>query len=233
MNLINYIKLYPHTTYDYDYISSLIDVSDKEIYNSLNCWTSKGLSKNPNLTPEIIDSKSDLDWDMISLNIKLNLPIFKRYIDKWNIRLLSYNGNLTFNIVTKYMDKKWDWFPISKKINNPSLLHRYSSKIIMYAVDYSLVDFSNDRLTDLFLSKYDRTAILSYALRYVNWNIAMKYIHLAKDTYHVSQNINISSDWLENEKCSFQGLSRNRSISFEQVEKYIDKDWDFEFLCIR
>ena len=103
-------------------------------------WSRIGLSRNPNITFDIVLSQPDKpwdwyglssniyitidnvlkhpdkpwDWDGLSQNRNITFDIVSTYPDKpWNWRYISYNPNITFDIVLSHPDKPWNWYGLS------------------------------------------------------------------------------------------------------------------------
>ena len=60
-------------------------------------WDWNGLSENPNITFDIVQSYPEQPW-------------------KWGMYGLSENPNITFDIVLAHPDKSWDWISLSNVI---------------------------------------------------------------------------------------------------------------------
>ena len=70
------------------------------------------LSKNPNITWEIVKDNPDEDWNWrgLSGNQNITLEIVKDNINKdWSWNRLSYNPNITWEIVKDNPDEDWYW----------------------------------------------------------------------------------------------------------------------------
>ena len=56
----------------------------------------------------------ELVW--ISRNPNITMEIIEKYPDKpWNWSAISCNPNITIEIIEKYPNKPWDWYWISSK----------------------------------------------------------------------------------------------------------------------
>ena len=83
-----------------------------EFENKLS-W--RNLSRNPNITMNMIKDNPDKpwDWDNISSNPNITMDMISDNPDKpWNWKCISRNPNLTIDIITKNPDKPWDWFSV-------------------------------------------------------------------------------------------------------------------------
>ncbi len=78
------------------------------------CWD--GISRNPNLTMEMINANPDKpwDWDEISRNSNITMADIKANPDKpWCWDVISRNPNITMDYITDNPGKPWDWNVIS------------------------------------------------------------------------------------------------------------------------
>jgi len=82
-------------------------------------WDWYYLSKNLNLTLEIVKANSDkLNWRWLSYNLTTTWDIVKANLDKpWNWSWLSKNPNITWEIVEANPDKPWNWGWLSMNPN--------------------------------------------------------------------------------------------------------------------
>ena len=84
-------------------------------------WDKGGLSWNPTLTIDDIESLSDIDgewnWNEISSTIPL-VDVRENPDLPWNKRGLSYNPTLTVDDIQSLSDKdgQWDWNAISSRV---------------------------------------------------------------------------------------------------------------------
>ena len=80
-------------------------------------WNWNDLSRNSNVTWEIVEANLDKpwDWDYLSENPNVTWEIVKENLDKpWSWNGLSRNPNITSEIVEANLDKTWDWFALSR-----------------------------------------------------------------------------------------------------------------------
>jgi hypothetical protein len=76
-------------------------------------WSWDGLSQNPNITWRIIDMESDHPWDWSYFTHNVDWSVVSKYPDKpWNWSEFSYDPDL--DIVSKFPDKPWSWGVLSK-----------------------------------------------------------------------------------------------------------------------
>jgi hypothetical protein len=79
------------------------------------------LSKNPNITWEIVQANPDKPWCFfwLSKNPNITWEIVQANPDKpWNFKMLSKNPNITWEIVQANPDKDWDFHALSE---NPEI----------------------------------------------------------------------------------------------------------------
>ena len=79
-------------------------------------WDWIGISCNPNITIDFINSHSDKPWNWfgISRNPNITIDIINSHSDKpWNWSGISYNPNITIEFIEANQDKPWDWYRIS------------------------------------------------------------------------------------------------------------------------
>ena len=108
-------------------------------YNPDKPWNWDGLSRNPNITWEIIKNNPEKDrsnyinstpktqlvsrnkfWDWygLSKNPNITWEIVVNNPDKpWNWRGLSRNCNITWEIIQNNSEKPWDWYSLSQHNN--------------------------------------------------------------------------------------------------------------------
>jgi hypothetical protein len=83
-------------------------------------WNWGGISKNPNITMEDIDSYPDLPWDWqeISKNPNLTMEDIDSYPDlPWDWQEISRNPNLTMEFIDSHPTVTWDWSLVSMNLN--------------------------------------------------------------------------------------------------------------------
>ena len=97
---------------------------NKHVIDKLNdskCkWDWNGLSQNPIITFDIVESNPDKPWDwrFLSRNPNITFDIVKANPDKpWVLGYLSRNPNITWDIVQTNPDKPWDWWWLSMNPN--------------------------------------------------------------------------------------------------------------------
>ena len=111
MIIYNYQRLEREWLKKYDKFIQNHGNKHHELYENPN------ISKNPNLTWEIIKNNPDKswNWDEISANSNITWEIIKNNPDKpWDWREISYSSRITWEIIESNPDKPWDWVQISQ-----------------------------------------------------------------------------------------------------------------------
>ena len=84
-------------------------------------WNWEGISKNPNISIEFIETYTDKPWCWkygVSDNPNLTMDFIEKFIDKqWDWVEISENLNITMEFIEAYPDKDWDWYSISRNPN--------------------------------------------------------------------------------------------------------------------
>ena len=99
-------------------------------------WDWYYLSGNPSITLDIVQQNPDKPWDWSSLSINPNITwnIVQQYPDKpWNWYMLSSNPNITLDIVQQNQDNPWDWYCLS---SNPNIFKLSDENIITHIRHY-------------------------------------------------------------------------------------------------
>jgi len=89
-------------------MSTILQSKDNyEIFNKI--------SKNPNITWEIIENNPDYPWIWeISQSINITWEIIENNLDKsWDWECISENPNITWEIIENHPHKPWHWGYIS------------------------------------------------------------------------------------------------------------------------
>lgn len=97
-----------------------IDINDRKFIDINDRWDRKQISRNPNITPEIIDNNPEFNWDWfyISMNPNITLEFIDNNIDKdWNWSLISQNPSITMDIIENNPDKPWVWLSLFRNPN--------------------------------------------------------------------------------------------------------------------
>ena len=106
-------------------------------------WNWVGLSRNPNITFDIVLAHPDKPWEWYGLSLNPNIT-FDNVIahpDKpwiWGWYGLSGNPNITFDLVLSYPDKPWNWGNLSQntfsKAKQRFIDRRYKEYLSAYRI---------------------------------------------------------------------------------------------------
>ena len=175
------------------------------IHNINKNWNFEILSKNPNLTFNIIKLYPDMNWDFDELSLHTNIDwnIVKLLSHKkWNWSKLSKHPNLSFDFVKDNKDFNWDFWMLS---HHPNL--RYNIVAELKEKPWNM-GFINDN-------------------PYINGNISNINIKNIDDVNDNSNSHYILCDVVLKIKRNydFKELSRNNYLTSEILVLYIDKTW--------
>jgi len=189
------------------------------------------LSKNPSLTPALIEKYKDkLRWRILSENPSLTPALIEKYKDKLYWDYLSMNPALTPALIEKYIDKvNWDWLSRNPSLT-PALIEKYEDKI-----NWALLS-QNPAFTPALIEKYiDKNVSWAYLSQNPSLTPALieKYID-NWDWEILSSNPSLTPALIEKYKgykgpLDWEILSRNPSLTLALIEKYID-NWDWVYL---
>ena len=117
-------------------------------------WNWEWISKNPNITMDIIRENPDKPWNWycISQNPNITWDFIIENLDKsFNWRWISQHPNITWDIIRENPDKPWNWVSISSN------------------------EFQKEK--ELFIEKAYREHISSYRIQ--NW-----WLHITMSPYY-------------------------------------------------
>ena len=122
----------PHNNYFYDLINYQIyqqiweDLSkntnltwDIIKYNLDKPWDWRRLSCNTSMSLEVIINNLELPWvwSMVSRRTDITLKMLEKYKNMpWDYNILSYNNIITWEFLKNNLDKDWDWHSICVNI---------------------------------------------------------------------------------------------------------------------
>jgi len=143
-------------------------------------WDS--ISRNPNITMEIIENNLDKSWNWkyISMNPNITMEIIENNPDKpwkWGYNGISRNPNITMKFINDNPNKSWDWNCISKNPNitikefirnNPSKTwnwmglseHKFIKEKELFYQKYYRIYLATFRLQQYFNRMYDNPKYL-------------------------------------------------------------------------
>jgi hypothetical protein len=108
------IEKYPEANWNWFEISKRISLNFVKKHPEMP-WEYRALSRNPNITPEFIDSNLNLniynnwDWKEIAKNIRVTCDFVKRHKSKWRHWNFSVNPSVTHELIKTFPNEKWVW----------------------------------------------------------------------------------------------------------------------------
>ena len=245
------INNYPGKPWDWEWLIENTNINVKR-YIPFNLiekypykWNYWGLSKNLNLTEEIILKYPNKPWDIIYLIEnnkitdfkalskfkKINQYIIDEYPDKpWDWEWLIENTDINvkryipFNLIEKYKNK-WGYWDLSKNLNLTEefiLKYPYQNWDIEYLID-------NNKITDFnILSKFkniNNNIINNYPNNLWDWEWLIENTAIIIEKYIP---LNLIKKY--NYKLCYWNLSKNLNITEEFILKYPYQQWDIDYL---
>ena len=219
------LNMYNYTDFDSDWfwelISENINITWDTIYQNLEYpWDMSYVSKNKNITPDIVekypDMFSDWNWYYLCKNINFTLPVFLKNMDKdLNWCEISANPNITWEQVTQYPDLPWHYGHMSANKNitwkiimeNPDI--DWCMSYYMHNPSFKLRDFLEDDNDDI---------IKTYGFREICTNPNITWDDI-KSTPHLP--------WNEN----YDLLSKHPNITWDIITKNPDYPWYWRSIC--
>ena len=169
-------------------------------------WDWSKLSRNPNITWDIVQKVPNKQWIWCVLCQHPNITwdIVQQNPDiPWDWYGLSYNPNITWDIVQKHPGS-WDWYGLSR---NPNIATR-----------------------DIIQQNPDKPWKWSCITANPNWDIIQQYPDKLWCWYGLSENPNLSWDFVQqnlNKQWNWTGLSANPNITWDIVQQNLNKPWNW------
>jgi len=199
-------------------------------------WDWDKLSRNPNVTWDIVQQNTDIPWDWYVLSANPDITtwdIVQKNPDKpWDWVFLTSNPNITLDIVQQNPDKPWDWFGISA---NPTLSWGFIQKNPDKPWDWCFISENPNITWDIVQQNpgkpwdWDRLScnpnitwdiIQENPDKPWNWGVLSCYPNITWDI--VQQNPGNPWDW--------RWLSCNPNITWDIVQQNPNKPWDWSQL---
>jgi len=182
------------------------------------------LSKNPSLTPALIEKYKDkLSWLNLSKNPALTPALIEKY--KWNWSYLSQNPSLTPALIERYKDEL-SWYALSENpALTPALIEKYEDKLDWEGL--SINPSLTPALIEKYIDKWD------WHMLSRNPSFTPAFIEKYKGKLHwdwLSENPSLTPALIEKyiDKWDWDWLSRNPSLTPALIEKYKDElDWNY------
>lgn len=177
-------------------------------------WDWDSVSDNPNLTIDFVNKYPEFEWDWTNITCNSNITpeiIEKNMHNPWVWEEMHFNKNITPEFIEKHKDKKWDFYNLFRctMLNDKSII---SKKIFI-----EKLEDINSKLCDC------------------NSNIVNKQIFVINDHYSLSQNSNTTWDIVEKYPklgWHWDKLSSNDNITIDVIENNIDKNWDWNKISL-
>lgn len=180
-------------------------------------WNYHYLSENP-YAIEYIKNHPEITWDWDCLKYNINIDIDSVFIYRnvnWDWKFLTTMPNMTMDIIAKYPQLPWHYNCIS---DNPSITCKDITKYPRIVWKYKSLS-CNTNITEDFIRK----------------NIDLEW-----DWYRLSKNPNLSKMFLNDDKfkkiysdvvnINNINLSIDPNLTVGILEKYIDKNWDWDYI---
>ena len=211
-------------------------------------WDYYGLSRNANVTWEIIQENPQIEWDVqgysLNPNITLNIVLENPEIN-WDFTILSRNPSITEEDVENHPELPWFFgkeeymFEPNNGIcggglsSNPSMslqfIEKNKNKMSMNDI------FKNPNITIEFALKYFSEENLILYSKYCNDIAIFTHPEINISYKRLSSNTKILTyDYVKThptQKWDYKLLSENPIITWDIVKQNIYNKWDFFFLC--
>jgi len=184
---------------------------------------------------------NDLNWIFISKNPNLTSEIIDKYPNKpWYWYYISQNPNLTIDWIIKYPNKSWDWNCISEHknitmndiINNINLSWNYQYISQNPNLTLEMLELFIDKPWNFEKWDWDHISnnlnltinwIIKYPDKPWNWDFISRHPNIK--IQDIEDNINLPWDW--------SGISINSNLTSKIIDKYPNKPWNWHFMsCI-
>ena len=222
------------------------------------------VSMNPNITMEFVKKHMNyLHMQIVSENKAITIDDVRNNMDvNWCWSSICKNPNISEEVVDKFPDLPWDWYYGVSEI--PNLSFKFITKNANRNWNWDSV-CKNSKLTFgdfMLLNMYIKNAIreISTVFTYVRFQLPelrccniqgnKEYIMMNSNYtlnelidifgiealiwHYVSKNPSISTDDIDkypDKGWNFQDISYNKTITTDFIEKYLDRGWNFDVLC--
>lgn len=223
------VNSFPNLAWDWNYLADNPNFSCEFILKShKNRWTFTGnnrLSKNTNLTWDIILNNGLIHWDYQALSANISIPIKiicdNIYYD-WNWSTVSLRLDVTWDIVKQYPNIPWNWSILSKHPN-------ITWKIITNNSDaqWDIQEFvCNPNITLDILKLYPHWDIKKIASTdNLTWKIVKYFSTVQWNWYSISKHSNIKWKHISRnpkKPWDWEGIARNPNITWEIIQNNLD-----------
>ena len=186
------------------------------IINNDQDWDYTQLMKNPNLELNLVLEHLDKPWDMNELSYLIkdddtfkDFNIIEDNVSlPWDFIIISQHKNVTVDILRQYSKIPWNYYSLTRDIDFDLIIEN-----IDLPWDFKYLSTHPDLNNEILKQNID----LDWDFKYISDNVCDGY----KDNIVELVLLFPDKDW------SFYGLSCNKYISNDVVEKLIDKNWHF------
>jgi len=194
------------------------------------------ISKNPNITWEIIKNNLDMPWAWfyVTENPNITWEIIKNNPDmQWHWRCIKRNPNITWDIVKSNLDIPWDWDSFFDEVDLPDddIYQKYEiepsyTKSNHFWKNYNAIEEILKFVKEHpeyswnweFLSKIvDKELLYKYPDNDWNWDLISGSPNLSFE--YVLEHLDKPWHW--------NRISLNPSITWENIKSNLDKNWDW------
>jgi hypothetical protein len=213
------------------------------------------ISRNIFLTPEFIEKYIDKSWDWtyISRESYISIEFITKHINKpWDFKYILYNKNITLEFFEKYFDNKEIIYILQNENYNSKIIINIVEKYPFYQYNWYKLSFSPYITLDFLIKNFDKLSLSKvlqnsiYIIDIANYyryeiikHLNLKGILVILDDNYInklSNNHNITIEFIENnlDIINFYYISQyNNNITSTFIDKYIDKNWNFNTISYR
>lgn len=208
-------------------------------YFKLQSISFSNLSRNPNISLEIIMKNPQYPWNYneLSSNSSINFTMVKKTPNlKWNYNFLSLNPSISWLDIKSNIDLSWDWCNLAKKegitidiiklkyteLNPKMLIHNSSVTLEMIENNLDIPwDLNEIILKENILFPDILELMKKYNIKFLEKHITD--ISSQKNVFwHTVKNY-------PNIKWNYKFLSCNPNITLEIILKNLDKNWSWKY----
>ena len=216
-------------------------------------WTS--ISANINISMDIIEENSDLNWDSFGIACNPNLTIDfitankNKFQTIWHWTEISRNKNIQMKDIENNLDLDWDWNSIAENKNlTIEFVKKYANRL-----NWAYVSSNKNMTLDIIRSNpdlpwdYSGNIIISIpnsissnpnlTINFITARVASLKENSDKDWNwaFISANSNITMNDIEqnpNYVWNYNYISKNKNLTEDFIMKNLDEDWDWDFISI-
>jgi len=221
----------------------LINEWDKQYINFIKCNINKinnfsYISQNKSLTLNFIKEHIEYNWNWYTLSRILKLKIediLNNYDLDWKFKYLTLNESFYIEDFIKYYYLPWDWSilimnnNITMQIIEDNFYLNWDYTFIIYNKNFNINElYKYDKLKDIFYKKNIFNNTYDF---YLNDIKEKKKNIINIDYYYIFKiNNNIINNIKYNNYIHWDSLSLNNNLTFENINYYKDKPWNWDLL---